>query len=174
MREACEALGALAYIDLPDREQRKGREAAAVEFRDAVRAAVRLPKVAQGLRVLVADDNADAAHTLTMLLSMAGHQVQKAGTGAEALRIAAELRPSVVILDIGMPGMSGYAVAEKIRESAWGKDLTLIALTGRGESEDMARALDAGFDHYFVKPVELQRLLEVFPAVFPASESPPP
>jgi CheY-like chemotaxis protein len=163
MREACEALGALAYIDLAGRERREGVEAASVEFRAAVRAAVRLPKDAQGLRVLVADDNADAAHTLTVLLRMAGHHVQKAGSGADALRIAEEFRPSVVVLDIGMPGMSGYAVAGKIRAAAWGKHLTLIALTGRGATEDVARAVNAGFDHHFVKPVELQQMLEVFP-----------
>jgi CheY-like chemotaxis protein len=164
MREACEALGALAYIDLPDREKTRGAEAASVEFRAAVRAAVRLPSSAQSLRVLVADDNADAAHTLTVLLRMAGHQVQKAASGAEALRIAEELRPSVIILDIGMPGMSGYAVAEKIRAATWGKSATLIALTGRGAAEDLERARDAGFDRHFVKPVEFQQLLEAFPA----------
>jgi CheY-like chemotaxis protein len=163
MREACEALGALAYIDLPDRERKQGVEAASVAFRDAVRAAVRLPKDAQSLRVLVADDNADAAHTLTVLLRMAGHHVQKAGSGADALRIAEEFHPSVIVLDIGMPGLSGYAVAEKIRAAAWGKSVTLIALTGRAAAEDMERARNAGFDRHFAKPVELQQLLEAFP-----------
>ena len=173
MREACEALGALAYLDLTDREKEQGVEAASVGFRDAVRAAVHLPKDTQSLRVLVADDNADAAHTLTMLLRMAGHQVQKAGSGADALRIAEEFQPQVVVLDIGMPGMSGYAVAEKIRAAAWGKPVTLIALTGRGASEDVARAVKAGFDHHFVKPVALQQLLEVFPKqVFPGPRLP--
>jgi CheY-like chemotaxis protein len=173
MREACEALGALAYIDLPDRERKQGVEAASVEFRAAVRAAVHLPKDAQTLRVLVADDNADAAHTLTVLLRMAGHHVQKAGSGADALRIAEEFRPSVIVLDIGMPGMSGYVVAEKIRAAAWGKSVTLIALTGRGAAEDMARAREAGFDRHFAKPVELQQLLEAFPApLFRKPESP--
>jgi CheY-like chemotaxis protein len=163
MREACEALGALAYIDLPDRERKQGVEAASVAFRDAVRAAVRLPKDAQSLRVLVADDNADAAHTLTVLLRMAGHHVQKAGSGADALRIAEEFRPSVIVLDIGMPDLSGYAVAEKIRAAAWGKSVTLIALTGRAAAEDLERARNAGFDRHFAKPVELQQVLEAFP-----------
>jgi CheY-like chemotaxis protein len=170
MREACEALGALAYIDLPDRERKQGAEAASVEFRAAVRAAVRLPRDAQSLRVLVADDNADAAHTLAVLLRMAGHHVQKAGSGADALRIAEELRPSVIILDIGMPGMSGYAAAEKIRAAAWGKSATLIALTGRGAAEDLEQARKAGFDRHFVKPVELEQLLAAFPA--PSSRKP--
>jgi CheY-like chemotaxis protein len=173
MREACEALGALAYIDLPDRERKRGAEAASVEFRAAVRAAVSLPSGAQSLRVLVADDNADGAHTLAVLLRMAGHQVQKAASGAQALRIAEELRPSVIVLDIGMPDMSGYAVAEAIRAAAWGKSITLIALTGRGAAEDVERARNAGFDRHFVKPVEFEQLLEAFPAPsFRKPESP--
>jgi CheY-like chemotaxis protein len=134
-----------------------------VEFR----AAVHLPKDSGSLRVLVADDNADAAHTLAVLLRMAGHHVQKASSGADALRIAEEFHPGVVVLDIGMPGMSGYEVAERIRAAPWGKRLTLIALTGRGATEDVARARKAGFDHHFVKPVEPQRMLEVFPRAEP-------
>ena len=97
MREACEALGAVAYIDLPERESRAGAEKAAVEFRDAVRAAVRMKPAERPLlnplRILVVDDNADAAHTLTALLRTAGHEVQKAASGAEALRVGAQLKP---------------------------------------------------------------------------------
>ena len=172
MREACEALGALAYVDLAQREKKLGMEAASVEFRDAVRAAVCVPKAAQGLRVLVADDNADAAHTLTVLLRMAGHHVQKASCGADALRIAKEFRPRVVVLDIAMPGMSGHAVAEQIRAAAWAKRLTLIALTGHSTPEDVARAKQAGFDHYFVKPVDVRQMLAVFPKPESASSDP--
>ena len=170
MRDTCEALGALAYIDLIGTEKRQGADAAVVQFRDAVGAAVRLPKTAQALRVLVVDDNADAAHTLTALLRMAGHNVQKAASGAEALRIAQEFRPAVVVLDVAMPQMSGYAVAERLRAAPWGRELTLIAVTGHGTPEDLARAKQAGFDHHFVKPVTLQQLL----AAFPAPPSPPP
>jgi CheY-like chemotaxis protein len=163
MRETCEALGGVAYIDIADSVGRRGDEAASVQFRDAVRAAVRLPKDVQGLHVLVADDNPDAAHTLTVLLRMSGYQVYKAANGTEALRIAEKFQPAVVVLDIGMPGITGYAVAEQIRAAAQGKPPTLIALTGHSAPEEIERARQAGFDHYFVKPVALERLLQVFP-----------
>ncbi|HUQ75663.1 MAG TPA: response regulator [Burkholderiales bacterium] len=164
MREACEALGAVAYIDLPERERDAGLERAAVEFRDAVRAAVRLPAARQPLRILVVDDNADAAHTLTALLRIAGHETFKAASGAEALRLGAQAKPDAALLDIGMQGMSGYVLAQKIREQPWGAATTLIAVTGRAGPEDVARAREAGFDHHFAKPVALERLLEALAA----------
>lgn len=164
MREACEALGAVAYVDLPEHERYKGAEAAAVEFRDAVRAAVRLPRAIAGLRVLVVDDNPDAAHTLSVLLRMAGHEVIKSAGADEALRQVRLLAPDVAIIDIAMPRVSGYTLAERLRREPWGRDVTLIALTGHGASEDAARARQFGFDHHFLKPVTLERLLGVFPA----------
>jgi CheY-like chemotaxis protein len=160
MREACEALGAVAYIDLPELERDAGAERAAIEFRDAVRSAVRLKAATQTLRILVVDDNADAAHTLTALLRIAGHETYKAGGGEEALRLGAEARPHAAVLDIGMAGMSGYTLAEKIRSAPWGESMTLIAVTGRSDPEGVARAMQAGFDHHFAKPVKLERLLE--------------
>ena len=161
MREACEALGAVAYIDLPDREHRAGAEKAAVEFRDAVRAAVRMKAAERGLRILVVDDNADAAHTLTALLRMAGHDVQKAASGEEALRVGAQLVPDAAVLDIGMRGMSGYVLAERIRREPWGEKVMLIAVTGHGTPEDVERGREAGFAHHFMKPVTVEQLLEV-------------
>jgi len=161
MREACEALGAVAYIDLPDREHRAGAEKAAVEFRDAVRAAVQMKSAEHGLRILVVDDNADAAHTLAALLRMAGHEVQKAASGAEALRVGAQLKPDAAVLDIGMRDMSGYVLAERIRREPWGTAVTLIAVTGHGTPEDLERGREAGFAHHFVKPVTVEQLLEV-------------
>jgi CheY-like chemotaxis protein len=161
MREACEALGAVAYIDLPERESHAGAEKAAVEFRDAVRAAVRMKSAERVLRILVVDDNADAAHTLTALLRMAGHDVQKAASGAEALRVGAQLKPDAAVLDIGLRDMSGYVLAEKLKREPWGKDVTLIAVTGHGAPEDVLRGRDAGFAHHFTKPVMVERLLAV-------------
>ena len=163
MRQACEALGAVAYIDLPEREIKQGKEVAAVEFRDAVRAAVSFPQNRLPLRVLVADDNADAAHLLSVLLEMAGHDVQKAKSGPEALWIVRGFRPAVAVLDIGMPEMSGYAVAEHIRAQPWGEEVTLIALTGSRSPDEVERAFRAGFDHHFMKPVRVEHLLEMFP-----------
>jgi CheY-like chemotaxis protein len=165
MREACEALGAVAYIDLPERESRAGAESAAVEFRDAVRAAVQMKPAERPLlnplRILVVDDNADAAHTLTALLRMAGHEVQKAGSGAEALRVGAQLEPDAAVLDIGLRDMSGYELAERLKREPWGKDLTLIAVTGHGTPEDVARGRAAGFAHHLTKPVTVEHLLGV-------------
>lgn len=160
MREACEALGAVAYIDLPELERNAGAERAAIEFRDALRAAVRLEAAPQTLRILVVDDNPDAAHTLTALLRIAGHDPYKATSGEEALRLGAEAKPHAAVLDIGLAGMSGYTLAEKIRAAPWGESMTLIAVTGRSHPEDVARAMQAGFDHHFAKPVTLERLLD--------------
>lgn len=103
-------------------------------------------------RVLVADDNVDAGDSLAMLLRLDGHEVELARSGPEALELFDRLRPDVAILDIGMPGLNGYAVALRIREQA--PDVTLIALTGWGQAADKARARAAGFDHHFTKPVE--------------------
>jgi CheY-like chemotaxis protein len=164
MREACEVLGAVAYIDLPERARDAGAEGAAIEFRDAVRSAVRLTAAPEKLRILVVDDNADAAHTLSALLRIAGHETFKAANGAEALQLGAQAKPDVALLDIGMAGMSGYVLAQKIRQEPWGASTTLIAVTGRSSPEDVARAREAGFDHHFAKPVTLERLLEALSA----------
>jgi PAS domain S-box-containing protein len=109
-------------------------------------------------RVLVADDNLDAADSLTMLLQMAGHQVYTVHSGSEALEAAARERPEACILDIGMPGLSGYDVARRIRETDWGKNVLLIALTGWGQNQDVARAKAAGFDRHCTKPVDVAEL----------------
>jgi CheY-like chemotaxis protein len=154
MREACEALGAVAYIDLPELQQRAGAEKAAVEFRDAVRAAVRVKSAERALRILVVDDNADAAHTLMALLRMVGHDAHKAGSGEEALRVGAQLTPDAAILDIGMSGMSGYELAERIRQMPWGEQVLLIAVTGRDVAPGSA------FARHFTKPLAVEQLLE--------------
>lgn len=161
MREACEALGAIAFIDLPELQSRGGAEKAAVEFREAVRAGVQMQASPERLRVLVVDDNADAAHMLAALLRMAGHEVQKAASGAEALRTGAGLKPHAAVLDITMHGMSGYALAEEIRRAPWGGDVTLIAVTGYGDPNDVARSRAAGFAHHLTKPVSVDELLEL-------------
>lgn len=164
LREACEALGAVAYIDLPERERRQGEERAAVAFRDAVRFTVALRALrTDALRVLVVDDNADAAHMLSALLRMAGHDVQKAGNAADALHQAQHYRPDVAVIDLAMPQVSGYALAEQIRAEPWGRGMVLIALTGWGRPQDVAQATAAGFDHHLLKPVTLERLLSAFP-----------
>jgi two-component system, chemotaxis family, CheB/CheR fusion protein len=115
-------------------------------------------------RILVADDNRDAADSLSMLLKLSGHEVRLAHTGAEAFEAAKRSRPDIGVFDIGMPDFDGYELAERIRREAWGKKITLIAVTGWGQESDKRRALSAGFDHHLTKPIEpdqLERLFEV-------------
>src|ERR1700742_2276367 len=114
-------------------------------------------------RVLIVDDNEDAANSLAMVLKLGGHETASVYTAADALQRVAAFKPDVVLLDIGLPGMNGYEVAQKIRELPGLRDIRLIAVTGYGRSDDRQRARDAGFDDHLTKPVEyavLQRTLE--------------
>jgi PAS domain S-box-containing protein len=108
--------------------------------------------------VLIVDDNVDAAASLGMLLELSGNEVLVTYNGADAIEAARLHHPSVVILDIGMPGLDGYQVAESLRKEARGREYLLIALTGWGQAEDRQRALQAGFDFHFTKPVDLQAI----------------
>jgi PAS domain S-box-containing protein len=109
-------------------------------------------------KILVADDNQDAANTLSLLLRLAGHDVRTAHGGRPALQLAAEFQPEFAFLDIGMPDLDGYEVARRLRLTDAGRNVRLIALTGLGQDEDKRRAHDAGFDHHLTKPVDLRRL----------------
>ena len=113
------------------------------------------------LRILVADDNRDAAESLAALLRMIGHEVRIAHDGVEAVGPASEYRPDAVVLDIGMPKISGYDVARKLRAEPIGKDMTIIALSGWGQAEDKRRSHEAGIDHHLVKPLEPATLLRL-------------
>ena len=119
------------------------------------------------LRILVADDVADSQQSLSLALQILGHHVRSAGDGLQALDVAQSHRPEVAILDIGMPGLTGYEVATRIRETDWGRDALLIALTGWGQRDDINRARMSGFDHHMTKPADfatLQRMIEGFAA----------
>jgi PAS domain S-box-containing protein len=105
-------------------------------------------------KVLVVDDNRDAAESLGMVLRFVGYEVSLAYSGAEALEVAARERPSAAIIDIGMPGMSGHEVARRMRREAWGRNAVLIALTGWGQETDKQAARAAGFDDHLTKPVD--------------------
>jgi PAS domain S-box-containing protein len=105
-------------------------------------------------RVLVADDNRDAAESLALVLRFSGYDVFVAFSGAEALETGARERPSAALIDIGMPGMSGHEVARRIRLEAWGRHAVLIALTGWGQEQDKQAAKAAGFDEHMTKPVD--------------------
>lgn len=114
-------------------------------------------------RIVIADDNDDSAQSFAMLLSFSGHEVRIAHDGAEALSVVREFRPDFAFLDIGMPGLTGYEVAQAVRAESWGQGIKLIAVTGWGQAEDRNRAHSAGFDRHMVKPIdpdEIDRLLD--------------
>lgn len=110
------------------------------------------------LRVLVAEDNEDAAEMFRMLLELSGHAVSLATTGPDAVKLAQALRPDAVLCDIGLPGFSGYEVARQLRADPALRDTLMIAITGYGTAEDHAAAKAAGFDHHFPKPVDPQQV----------------
>jgi PAS domain S-box-containing protein len=115
-----------------------------------------------GRRVLVVDDNADNAETVTWLVRSLGGQARSAGDGAAALVAATEFQPDVVLLDIGMPGMDGYETCRRLRQQSGGRPLTIVALTGWGQDRDKQRAREAGFDAHLTKPADpaqIERLL---------------
>jgi CheY-like chemotaxis protein len=109
-------------------------------------------------RVLIVDDNEDAANSLALILELGGHQTASVYTAVDALQRAAAFRPEVVLLDIGLPGMDGYEVAQKMRELPGLRDIRLVAVTGYGRADDRIRARDAGFDDHLTKPVEYAAL----------------
>ena len=130
------------------------------------------PVRAAGRRVLIVDDSEDGAESLAMLLEFGGHETYKAHDGIAALEAAERLRPDAVLLDIGLPRMNGYEVGRRIRQTPWGKQLTLVALTGWGQDEDRDRSRDAGFDAHMVKPVDLDALLKLLASVSPVDAEP--
>jgi len=105
-------------------------------------------------RVLIVDDNEDSANSLALILKLGGHETASVYTAADALQHAATFRPDVVLLDIGLPGMDGYEVAQRMRELPGLRDIRLVAVTGYGRPDDRLRARDAGFDDHLTKPVE--------------------
>jgi PAS domain S-box-containing protein len=112
-------------------------------------------------RVLIADDNRDAAETLALLLQIEGHRVHVVHDGLAAVSAFTDFDPEVALLDIGMPELNGYEVAKRVRENLEGQTVTLIALTGWGQDRDKEQALAAGFDHHFTKPVIPARINEI-------------
>lgn len=115
-------------------------------------------------RILVVDDNTDSAESLGALLEMVGHQVRTAHDGPSALAQAGSFVPDVVLLDIGMPGMSGYDVARELREDPAHEGIVLVAVTGWGQEEDRRRSREAGFDHHLTKPADLPTLQDLLAA----------
>jgi PAS domain S-box-containing protein len=112
-------------------------------------------------RILIADDNQDAADSLAVLLQMEGHDVTVVRDGREALTTINAVLPEIALLDIGMPELDGYEVARQVRQNTLGRAVTLIAVTGWGQDRDKARALGAGFNHHLTKPIEPTQLLDL-------------
>lgn len=112
-------------------------------------------------RVLVVDDNHAAAEMLSKVVKMLGNEVRIAEDGKQAVEIAESFRPEIILMDLGMPRMNGYEAARHIRQTDWGKDVLLIALTGWGQQEDRERTTAAGFDMHLVKPAEPSELQKI-------------
>jgi CheY-like chemotaxis protein len=137
---------------------------------------MRQPFHNQPLRVLVVDDCPDTRQSLCVLLDLWGHEVRAAADGPAALAEASAFGPEVVLLDIGLPGLDGYEVARRLRRQPGTARALLVAVTGYGQEQDVARARQAGFDHHLVKPCEpgvLKGLLERWVRV-PPRKIPPP
>ena len=117
------------------------------------------------LRILVVDDNRDAADSLAMLLRTSGNDIRTAYDGAEAVQVANDFEPEVVLLDIGLPNMDGHEVAQRIRQEPWARRTCLIAVTGWSDEADRARSRAAGFDHHLVKPLDTSHLAQLLGSV---------
>ena len=113
------------------------------------------------LRVLVVDDNLDAANVLKLLVEEAGHLVRMAHTGPTALAAALDFRPDVMLLDIGLPELDGFEVAKRIRQEPLLDDIVLVAMTGYGQAAGRQRMQEARFDHYLVKPADFEKLRQI-------------
>jgi two-component system, chemotaxis family, CheB/CheR fusion protein len=115
----------------------------------------------EGVLVLIVDDNADAANALSSVLTLVGFKTQVAYAAAEALAKAASQHPQIVLLDIGLPDISGHQLAQRLRAEPWGADLQLIAITGWGQEDDRRKSLEAGFDQHLTKPVDPEQLISL-------------
>jgi CheY-like chemotaxis protein len=111
-------------------------------------------------RILIADDNPDVLESFEVMLRMLGHEVQTAADGVEVLAKAAEFRPEVVVLDIGMPKLDGLETARRLRQQPWGRNVVLIAVTGWGNEKDKRHSAEAGFNIHLVKPVDAMTVLQ--------------
>jgi CheY-like chemotaxis protein len=131
-------------------------------------APVEAPTAGAGLKILMVDDNRDAADSCAPLLELSGHHVQTAYTGRHALQLAETFRPHALLLDIGLPDLDGYQLARRVRAEPWGGGVTLIAVTGWGQEDDRRRALEAGCAHHLTKPISAQALESLLLSLDPA------
>ena len=122
-----------------------------------------------GRKILVADDDQDSAESLALLFQLMGHDVRAAQSGLAAIDVAAEFRPDLIVLDIGMPGLDGYEVCRRIRQHDWAQTIVIAALTGWSRDEDRDRSEQAGFNHFLVKPVDPKALEELIAGLMRAA-----
>jgi CheY-like chemotaxis protein len=122
-------------------------------------------------RVLVVDDNRDAAESLEMLLEFEGHEVFKAYDGADAVKTAERVRPDVILMDIGLPIVNGYEACRRIRDQAWSAAIVMVAITGWGQEDDRAQSRAVGFDLHLVKPFDHAELLRVIALAAPRASA---
>jgi CheY-like chemotaxis protein len=130
------------------------------------------PRAVSRTRILVVDDNADSATSMALLLKLDGHDVSLAHDGPGALVAARSFHPEVILLDIGLPGMTGYEVARELRRDEQFANVLLIALTGYGQAEDRRKSKAAGFDHHLTKPVDDDALATVIESMHGSSTTP--
>jgi CheY-like chemotaxis protein len=112
-------------------------------------------------KVLLIDDNNDIADTMSVALELLGHDVKTANDGTSGILLGEKYKPDVVLLDIGLPGLNGYEIARRIRDTVWGENVYLVAATGWGQPQDKAKAIEAGFDQHLTKPIEFEALADV-------------
>jgi CheY-like chemotaxis protein len=124
-----------------------------------------------GLRIVIVDDNRDSAESLQLMLELMGNEVRTGHDGAEAVELVEAFRPHAVLLDIGLPVISGYEAAKRIRALAGSERCMLIAITGWGQDSDRERSREAGFDHHLVKPVDAAQLLGILGAAQPRARA---
>ena len=124
-------------------------------------------------RILLVDDDPDTTQASAILLGLDGHECRRAASGVEAIHVAEEFTPDIVILDIGLPGMDGYALARELRVNAAGRPLHLAAVTGRAEASDVAQSRAAGVDQHLLKPIDGAALRAIVLAAERAGVLPP-
>jgi signal transduction histidine kinase len=152
--------GSTFTIRLPARGEGASADAAAVaQPPEPARLPAPAPK-----RVLIVDDNVDAAETLVMMLQLLGQTTRQAHDGKAALEAAAQFKPEIVVMDIGLPGLSGYDVVRRMRGEPGMKNMYIVALSGYGSEEDRRKSLEAGFDSHFVKPLDPLALPQILAA----------
>ena len=113
------------------------------------------------LRILVVDDNVNAADSLDYLVEVSGHEVCIANDGEAGVAVARQFQPDMVMMDIGMPKLNGYEAASRIRQQPWGRAMVLVALTGWGQADDRRKSANAGFNQHLVKPIDMDELIKL-------------